>query len=146
MRRDPLLGLIGIGAVLEEQLHDLEVPADRRVLERRAAAGVARVVVIDAIRQRWILSEERAHAREIALEGGHPDVYVRAARDQVFVDLVRRRHHVVRHVTPAAVVIVAVGELDRPCAVRAPRVDIGAARSSSSISGSCRVITAQWIG
>ena len=32
VRRDPLLGLIGIRAMREEQLHDFEVPADRRVL------------------------------------------------------------------------------------------------------------------
>ena len=37
--------------------------------------------------------------REIPRQGGHADVYMRAARDQVFVDLVRRRHHVVWHIT-----------------------------------------------
>ena len=50
VRRDPLLGQIRIGAVLQEQADDLDVPAGRRVLERRAAADVVRAVVIDTVR------------------------------------------------------------------------------------------------
>ena len=69
-----------------------------------------------------------------------------AARDQVSVDLVRGRRSLVRHIAPAAIVVVAVGELDRPGAVRR-RASISAPRaSSSSMSRICRVITAQWIG
>ena len=105
VRHDALFGQIRIGAVLEEQLHDLEVPADSRILERRAAASVVGVVVIYAIGERWILVQERAHAREVPLEGGHADIDVRAARDQMLVDLVRRRDQVLRYITPAAVTL-----------------------------------------
>ena len=88
--RDPLFGQVGIGAVLQEQPDNVDVPAGRGVLQRRTAAGVVPVVVIGPVRQRGFSRSSVADAREIALEGGHPDIDVCSPRNQVRVHILWR--------------------------------------------------------
>ena len=70
--------------------------------------------------------DQRSHSTQITDLGGRPDVHRCAAGNEVREHLTGRRCDVTRHVTPAAIVIVAVGELDRPRAILPSRVDVGA--------------------
>ena len=65
-RRDLFLGQVGIGAVIEEQLHDVEPTGCRGVGERGAGAKIVTLVATEPVGQRRILAEQLAHAIEIA--------------------------------------------------------------------------------
>ena len=126
-RRDLFLGQVGIGAVLEEQLHDVEPTDCRGVGERGAAAEIAALVTAEPVGQRGVLAEQLPHAIEIAGVTCGRQIDDGAARSQVRHHLRRRCRPVARDVAPAAIEVVAVGQMNRLRAVHAPRVDIGAA-------------------
>jgi hypothetical protein len=65
-RRDLFLGQVGIGAVIEEQLHDVEPAGRRGVGDRGAGAEIVALVPTEPVGQRRILGEQLAHAIEIA--------------------------------------------------------------------------------
>ena len=135
-RRDPLLGEIRIGVTVQQQLHDLDVSACSRIAQRRPGARVIGDVVRRSIGQRWVLIEQLSHAFEIPYVRRRADVAVRAAGTEVREHLSRRGRGVLGHVAPAAIHVVAIGELDRTRAVGAPRVDVRAARQQARRS--CR--------
>src|SRR5688572_29371325 len=52
---DSFLRKIWISPPVEQQFHDVHMTCGRSILERRAAAGIVRVVLIDPVYQRWVL-------------------------------------------------------------------------------------------
>ena len=108
----------GIGAALAQELtrdgYKLGLLARRRepleklVGDIRAAGGIAEF--------------------EIADVASGANVAIRAARTEVCEDLCRGSWPVLRHIAPAAIVIIAVGELNRTRAIEARCVDVRPAR------------------
>ena len=79
MRGDALLGQVRISPVLEEQLHDLEMPPGGGVLQRRAGTDVVRHVLRDAVRQRGVLIQQLPDTFQVADARGRADVDVGTA-------------------------------------------------------------------
>lgn len=107
-RRDSLLGQVRIGAAFEQQPDDFHVPLRRRVFQGRAAAQVIRTVVRDPIGQRRILIQKLSYAVQISDVGRRPDVDVGATNSQMGEHLRGRCLDILRHVTPAAIVVIAI--------------------------------------
>src|SRR5437763_11689368 len=123
-RGDVLLRKIGIGAALQQQLHNLDVPSRGSVAQRSSRAGVIRDVVRGTIAERRVFIEQLSYPFEIADIRRSADVAVSAARTEMIEHLARRGCDIFGHVTPTAIVVIAIGELNGTRAIGALCVDV----------------------
>src|SRR5579871_3660591 len=98
------------------------------VLQRRTGTEVIRDVIRDAVGQRRILIEERFYPLQIANARGRANVHSGTARTQVAEHLSGRDRPVIRHIAPAAEMIISIREMDGAGAVLPPGVEVGSPR------------------
>ena len=126
--RDAHFRQIRVSTAVQQEPYDLDMPPGGGILERRAGANVVRDVFRNAVGQRGILIEECFHSFQIADARSRANVDVRAPSTQVLEHLCGSGMPVLRHIAPAAKVVIAVAELNRPRAILSPGVDVRSAR------------------
>ena len=104
-----------------------DAPDRGGIRQRRPGAQVVTLVRSDLVCQRPILQEQFAHAFDVAgvTRGRHIDE--RAPRLEVGHHVGGSHRPIAWHIPPAAVEVVAVGQVNRPGAVRLLGVDVRAA-------------------
>ena len=125
---DALLGQIRIGAAFEQQLYNVDMPAGGGVLQRRTGAYIVGHVFGDAVGQRRVLIEQLCHSFQIADACGRANVYVCAASAEMIENILRCGRDVFGDVSPSAIGVVTVSELNRTRAIEARCVDVRSAR------------------
>ena len=100
--------------MIEEQLHDVHAPDCGGIRQGRPGAEVVALVLSNPVCQRRILTEQFAHAVDVAGVTRGRQIDERAARLQVGHDLCGSHRPVARHIAPAAVEVVAIGQVNGP--------------------------------